>query len=124
MLTAIKETRNELAHNYIVMDKTEMVEKVEKIRRLLIRTLEAARDRYGVDAASVDNVIDITNKNINTVRDHPLAVKDVNRYQSELLFDNLKRLMVKEGLAELKKMYERITIINPVFFVASSWTLV
>ncbi|XP_042878067.1 uncharacterized protein LOC122257074 [Penaeus japonicus] len=120
LLTSIKDTRNELAHNYIVMNKTQMVEKVESLRRLLIRTLESARDRYSIDQATVDNVIDITNKNINTIRDHPLAVKDINRYQSELLFDNLKRLMVKEGLAELKRMYERITIINPVFFVAGS----
>nr|XP_053641539.1 uncharacterized protein LOC128695132 [Cherax quadricarinatus] len=98
----------------------EMVQKIESLRNLLIKTMKIGGYLYGVDITEVSDLTRELNSNLNTIRDQSFTVDDINQYRHSLLFDNLRAILCVDGVQELKETYSKKIYVNPVSFLDDS----
>ncbi|XP_069158167.1 uncharacterized protein [Procambarus clarkii] len=124
LLTCIKNSRNDLAHSESFTSKSEMVQGIETLRNLLIKTMRVGAYLYCVDLAEVGNLISEMNRNLNNIRDQFFTPEDINQYRHALLFDSLRDILCVEGVKELKKIYGKKVFVNPFSLIDNSeWHL-
>ncbi|XP_047487083.1 uncharacterized protein LOC125037889 [Penaeus chinensis] len=120
LVTQIKTMRNDLFHNVSSMDNKTMFTNIEEIRKVLIKTIQAAGLCFHVDAKETKDIIDKVNYNVNAIRDAELAQGDIKKYQKELLHEHLKTFLKKNGSQELKKRIKKLMTLNPFHFLDGS----
>ncbi|XP_063610171.1 uncharacterized protein LOC134784059, partial [Penaeus indicus] len=120
LVTQIKTMRNDLFHNVSNIDNKTMFTNIEDIRKVLMKTIQAAGLCFHVDPKEINDIIDNVNYNVNAIRDAKLAQGDIMKYQKELLHEHLKNFLKKNGSQELKKRIKKLMTLNPFHFLDGS----
>ncbi|XP_045598178.1 uncharacterized protein [Procambarus clarkii] len=111
-VTAIKDMRNDVIHSQLAVTKTELSEKMLKLRKYLVGCVKTSGERYGRDEAVVNNEIKQVMDDLDQIQQTILGKEDIMKYYS----DELKQLMIEKCSETLKMIFQRIVNINPVSF--------
>ncbi|KAK7076889.1 hypothetical protein SK128_002285 [Halocaridina rubra] len=110
-LTSLKKFRNDLKHEAFRISKSVFLQRVEELRKLLVKTLKLAGELYSVEVSTVNGNIQYMNDTLNSIRDTPVAPT------SERLLKYLQSELKVSGKEEIRKFYEQFSNFNPVSFL-------
>ncbi|XP_063852616.1 uncharacterized protein LOC135095610 isoform X2 [Scylla paramamosain] len=116
LITKIKEERNKYSHERPrFTDEQQFLDKVEELKSLFIRTLQAIKDKYGVSDAETTNIID------NTTR----QIKDICKAFDEKVilqmnFHKQLHLFKQESVSHLRDNFKRFEYFDPLSFLSGS----
>lgn len=125
-LQAIKNFRNELAHNTLEnITETEIFSKIEEMRTMFTKTIELAGLKYKRPQQEIESFIRELNENLNCARDTPLSPLDFEQYSQEIMTQraHLKNLVHSRGKDELKAVYSVESQVDPVSFISGTQSL-
>ncbi|XP_042237300.1 uncharacterized protein LOC121876309 [Homarus americanus] len=103
-LYAIKIKRNEIAHENIKLSPTEMVEKLEALRVLFVKTIEKAEQKYAIDKYTVHSLLNTINQQLDAVRDSRVPLETEAEYKKEL-FASRRSHVIEEGSKESQQTF-------------------
>lgn len=117
LITAVKNFRNTLMHGGFTGDQTDFVQKTEEIRRTLVSILETAGQMYGVDDNTISQKVRSLNTSLNKVRDDSFDGWDITSYENENLFSHKLKMILTDGVEELRSVYSKWSSVTPVTFL-------
>ncbi|XP_063878228.1 uncharacterized protein LOC135110166 isoform X2 [Scylla paramamosain] len=116
LITKIKDERNQWVHKKLQMtDEQQFLEKVEELKRIFIRTLQAIKDKYRVNDAETTNIIDNITRHIENIC---LAFDD--KVILEMNFDKRLHLFKEVTVGHLRDIYRQFEYFDPLSFLNGS----
>ncbi|KAK3891773.1 hypothetical protein Pcinc_004352 [Petrolisthes cinctipes] len=103
---AIKERRNELAHDDIEMTPEDLVAKLEGLETLLRKTIEKARIAFNVESSTVSSFLQSITTQLEAIREAPVPVATKEEYELEMRA-SIKSQVMEEGGTESVEMCSR-----------------
>lgn len=117
LITAVKNFRNTLMHDGFTGSQTDFMQKMEEIRKTLIVLLQTAGEVYGVDGSTITEKVQNLNFSINKVRDDSFDGWDITSYENENLFNLKLKMILTDGVQELRSLYSKWSHVTPVTFL-------
>ncbi|MPC44218.1 hypothetical protein E2C01_037885 [Portunus trituberculatus] len=116
LLTKIKEERNECVHERPQMaDEQQLIDKVEELKSLFNRALQAVKDKYRVSDSETKDVIDNITRLTQDVL-HAFTDKVI----LEMNFDKQLNLFKQVAVSHLKDVFNEFQYIDPLLFLSGS----
>ena len=103
----IKSLRNEVAHDTLHLTAEEMLNKMEILKDLFVKTIRKAGEVFSVLPAKVDTLEKSITTQLDAIRDSPVPLSTIDEYNKEVLTSRKLRL-VEEGGYELTQMYDNV----------------
>lgn len=117
LLTYLKNERNDLAHNLMVMSKASMLEKISQTKDLLFHIIELACERFQIDEATQKETLRELESFVSQIKDQPLSEGEILMHHKELLMEHLTHILMDKGSEELKARYKCLSCVNPLPFI-------
>ncbi|KAK7076936.1 hypothetical protein SK128_004007 [Halocaridina rubra] len=113
LLKKVKDIRNDIFHGIMTIQTSEYVQKIERIRTLLIDCIKQSGEKYSKSDLWIKNTTDDMNVRINQIRDEPLSPMSLEIYENLPLFTELQKTLTSKGIKDLINLFENMVIINP-----------